>query len=74
MNTMLKGLAWMSALVATTDVRKHDEKGATFTEYVVLLAVIVAVVVGLLWTLKTPLTDAIAGVVTKLNGASTPPA
>jgi Flp pilus assembly pilin Flp len=71
---MLKGLAWMSALVATTDVRKHDEKGAAFTEYVVLLAVIVAVVVGLLWTLKTPLTDAIAGVVTKLNGASTPPA
>ncbi len=74
MNTMLKGLAWMSALVATTDVRKHDEKGAAFTEYVVLLAVIVAVVVGLLWTLKTPLTDAITGVVTKLNGASTPPA
>jgi Flp pilus assembly pilin Flp len=71
---MLKGLALMSALVATTDVRKHDEKGAAFTEYVVLLAVIVAVVVGLLWTLKTPLTDAIAGVVTKLNGASTPPA
>jgi Flp pilus assembly pilin Flp len=74
MNTMLKGLAWMSALVATTDVRKHDQKGAAFTEYVVLLAVIVAVVVGLLWTLQGPLTTAIAGVVTKLNGASTPPA
>jgi len=73
MNTMLKGLAYMSALVATKDQRR-DEKGAAFTEYVVLLAVIVAVVVGLLWTLRGPLETAITGVVTKLNGAGTPPA
>jgi Flp pilus assembly pilin Flp len=73
MDTMLKGLAHLSALVATKDV-KRDEKGAAFTEYVVLLAVIVAVVVGLLWILKTPLSNAIDGVVTKLNGAGNPPA
>ena len=63
----------MSALVATTDVRKHDEKGAAFTEYVVLLAVIVAVVVGLLWTLRGPLTTAINGVITQLGNAGTNP-
>jgi Flp pilus assembly pilin Flp len=74
MNTMLKGLAWMSAFVATAEDRRHDEKGAAFTEYVVLLAVIVAVVVGLLWTLRGPLEDAIDGVVTQLGGAGTPPA
>jgi Flp pilus assembly pilin Flp len=74
MNGLLKGLALMSAFVATAKESKHDEKGAAFTEYVVLLAVIVAVVVGLLWTLQTPLTSAIAGVVTKLNGAGSPPA
>jgi len=74
MNTMLKGLAWMSAVVATTDVRRRAEKGAAFTEYVVLLAVIVAVVVGLLWTLRAPLVTAIGNVVTQLNGAGTPPA
>ncbi len=74
MNTMLKGLAWMSAYMATAEDRRRDEKGAAFTEYVVLLAVIVAVVVGLLWTLKTPLTNAITGVTTKLAGAGTPPA
>jgi Flp pilus assembly pilin Flp len=74
MNTMLKGLAWMSAFMATAEDRRRDEKGAAFTEYVVLLAVIVAVVVGLLWTLRGPLETAINGVVTKLNGASTPPA
>jgi Flp pilus assembly pilin Flp len=76
MRTPLYGLAWMSAFFATTDLkaRKHDERGAAFTEYVVLLAVIVAVVVGLLWTLRGPLETAITGVVTKLNGASTPPA
>ena len=72
MNTMLKGLAWMSAFNATAKDR-HDEKGAAFTEYVVLLAIIVAVVVGLLWALQEPLTNAIDGVVTKLNGAGTPP-
>jgi len=74
MRTPLYGLAYMSAFVATAKNRIRDEKGAAFTEYVVLLAVIVAVVVGLLWTLRTPLTTAIAGVVTKLNGAGTPPA
>ena len=74
MRTPLYGLAWLSAFVATADpkARKHDERGAAFTEYVVLLAVIVAVVVGLLWTLRTPLVNAINGVVTSLNGAGTP--
>ena len=67
MNFMLKGLAHMSALVATKDL-KRDEKGAAFTEYVVLLAVIVAVVVGLLWTLREPLVDAIGRVVTAIDG------
>lgn len=76
MRTPLYGLAWLSAFVATAPSPKarRDEKGAAFTEYVVLLAVIVAVVVGLLWTLRGPLETAITGVVTKLNGASTPPA
>jgi Flp pilus assembly pilin Flp len=67
----------MSAFIATaTDrqARRHDERGAAFTEYVVLLAVIVAVVVGLLWTLRAPLVAAINGVVTQLGGAGTPPA
>ena len=73
MNTMLKGLAWMSAF-STTAKDRRDEKGAAFTEYVVLLAVIVAVVVGLLWTILGPLTTASAGFVPKLNGASNPPA
>jgi Flp pilus assembly pilin Flp len=77
MRTPLYGLAWLSAFVATaTDpqARRHDERGAAFTEYVVLLAVIVAVVVGLLWTLRTPLVNAINGVVSALGGAGTPPA
>jgi Flp pilus assembly pilin Flp len=77
MRTPLYGIAWMSAFVATAadpKARKHDERGAAFTEYVVLLAVIVAVVVGLLWALRTPLVNAINGVITSLNGAGTPPA
>jgi Flp pilus assembly pilin Flp len=73
MRTPLYGLAWMSALAASAKDRQRDEKGAAFTEYVVLLAVIVAIVVGLLWTLQTPLTNAINGVVGKLNGAGAPP-
>jgi Flp pilus assembly pilin Flp len=75
MRTPLYGLAWLSAFVATaTDREARDERGAAFTEYVVLLAVIVAVVVGLLWTLRQPLVDAIDGVVTALTGAGNPPA
>lgn len=41
MNALLKGLALMSAFVATADTKK-DEKGAAFTEYVVLVAFVVA--------------------------------
>ena len=77
MRTPLYGLAWLSALAATSTVRedrRHDEKGAAFTEYVVLLAVIVAVVIGLLWTLRGPLENAINGIIGSLNGAGTPPA
>jgi Flp pilus assembly pilin Flp len=75
MCTPLYGLAWLSALIATgRDPHRRDEKGAAFTEYVVLLAVIVAVVVGLLWTLRAPLENAIAGIVGTIGGASTPPA
>lgn len=75
MRNPLYGLAWMSAFIATAKNQpRHDERGAAFTEYVVLLAVIVAVVVGLLWTLRGPLEAAIDGVVTQLGSAGTPPA
>jgi Flp pilus assembly pilin Flp len=77
MRTLLYGLARLSALVATStgrEDRRHDDRGAAFTEYVVLLSVIVAIVVGLVWTLRGPLEDAIDGIVTSLNGAGTPPA
>jgi Flp pilus assembly pilin Flp len=77
MRTPLYGLAWLSALAATSPVReerRHDEKGAALSEYVVLLAVMVAVVIGLLWTLRGPLENAINGIIGSLNGAGTPPA
>lgn len=68
MNAMLKGLATMSAFVATANAKKN-EKGAAFTEYVVLVAVVVAMVVAVLLALQTPLNNAITRVATAINGA-----
>lgn len=70
---MLKGLAWMSAFISTASNRqdsKRDEQGAAFTEYVVLLSLIVAIIVGALTVLEGPLDAAIDGVVQALGGGA----
>lgn len=72
MNALLKGLAWMTAMInVPADAEaKHDERGAAFTEYVVLLAIVVGIVVTVLVaTLGPALTAAVGRVVTAVNGA-----
>jgi Flp pilus assembly pilin Flp len=65
MNALLKGLAFVSAFVATAEDKK-DEKGAAFTEYVVLLGLIVAAIVGAFVLLGPALTTAINDVIAQL--------
>jgi Flp pilus assembly pilin Flp len=65
MNTMLKGLAFMSALALTKDL-KRDEKGAAFTEYVALIALVVAGMIGVLALLWPALTTVINGAIADL--------
>jgi Flp pilus assembly pilin Flp len=55
--------SYLTASVATA-ARRRDEKGASFTEYVVLLGVIVALVTTIGFT---SLGTKLAGVITNLN-------
>jgi Flp pilus assembly pilin Flp len=64
----MRGLAWISAFITTVldpQSTKKDERGAAFTEYVALIALVVAGMVGvlaLLWpALSGVIADAIAG-------------
>lgn len=64
----MRALAWISEFINTAKDRQHDEKGAAFTEYVVLLAGIVGVVTVVLFAGLIPaLNGAIAGVIDALT-------
>ena len=61
--------SYLTASIATAD-RRHNERGASFTEYVVLLGVVVALVVGIGFS---PLGDKITAAIAALNLSPTPP-
>lgn len=71
MRAPLHGLAFVAAFVTSIkeDKKARDERGAAFTEYVVLLSAIVAIIIGLLAVLGPALTSAIGDIVTALGGA-----
>ena len=61
---------FVASVVTGTSPRTRDERGASFTEYVVLLALIVGIIVLVLGTgLSDALDGAIDGVVDAINGA-----
>lgn len=61
----MRALAWISAFMTSAQLgRDKDERGAAFTEYVALIALVVAGMIGvlaLLWpALTTVINNAIA--------------
>lgn len=60
----MRALAWISAFITSVQDRERDERGAAFTEYVALIALVVAGMIGvlaLLWpALTTVINNAIA--------------
>lgn len=62
--------SYLTATVASVN-RRHNERGASFTEYVVLLGVVVALVVGIGFS---PLGTKITTAISNLNLSPTAPA
>lgn len=62
--------SYLTASIATAS-RRRDERGASFTEYVVLLGVVVALVVGIGFS---PLGTKITAAIANLSLSPTPPA
>jgi len=56
----MRALAYISAFISAQD-SKRDEKGVVMTEYVVVIALVVAGVLGVLTALWPALTTVIAG-------------
>jgi Flp pilus assembly pilin Flp len=76
MRAPLYGLAFVTAFVTNLKHQQdqpREERGAAFTEYVVLIAVMTAIVIALLWVLQEPLKNAIDAVGTALGTAGTDP-
>jgi Flp pilus assembly pilin Flp len=61
--------SYLTATMATRETHQRNERGAAFTEYVVLLAVVVAAVVGLFATFGTSLGAEITETLTELSAA-----
>ena len=62
MFTPLYIYSYVNGALATVEASRRNERGASFTEYVVLLAAIVAVVAAGVLLLGSKITDKITGV------------
>jgi Flp pilus assembly pilin Flp len=61
--------SYLTATMATREESPRNERGAAFTEYVVLLAVVVAAVVGLFATFGDSLGNEISETLNELTAA-----
>jgi Flp pilus assembly pilin Flp len=61
----MRALAWISAFIQSGQVER-DERGAAFTEYVALIALVIAGMVGVLALLWPALTGVINGAIADL--------
>jgi Flp pilus assembly pilin Flp len=64
----MRALAWISAFITSAQLGqdKRDERGAAFTEYVALIALVIAGMVGVLALLWPALTGVINGAIADL--------
>lgn len=67
----MRALAWISAFVSTAKVEK-EERGAAFTEYVALIALVVAGMVGVIALLWPALSGVINDAIGNLPADPTP--
>lgn len=63
----MRALAWISAFITSAQMSQDkDERGAAFTEYVALIALVVAGMIGVLALLWPALTGVINGAIADL--------